>query len=124
MATFTKSTQEIWSSETFTAGSTHADSATKTITGYVGATVSGKITNGATGPTVALTLQIWTSPNNTDWYKFGGVLSGTTTNSDVVSWGAIPIPDGVQYLKIAPATTNTGQNVTVDADISGVTAIA
>jgi len=123
MAT-TKAVTAIFSSETFTAGSAHADSSVVTLDDGYGASLHVKITNGATGPTVALTLQIWVSADNSEWYKFGGELSGTTTNSDIVSWGGIEIPAGVEYLKIAPATTNTGQNVTVDADISEITAIS
>ena len=119
----TKSVTAIWSGETFTAGSTHADSSAVILDDGYGAALHMKITNGATGPTIPLTLQVWVSADNTEWYKFGGELSGTTTNSDVVSWGGIEIPFGVEYIKIAPGTTNTGQNVTVDVDISEITAI-
>jgi hypothetical protein len=39
-----------------------------------------------------------------------------------VSWAGIEIPIGVKYLRLV-AGSNTGQNVTVDADISEVTAL-
>lgn len=120
----TKAVTAIFNSETFTAGSTHADSSVVTLDDGYGAALHVKITNGGTGPTVALTLQIWVSADNSEWYKFGGVLSGSIANSGIVSWGGIEIPAGVEFLKIAPETNNTGQNVTVDADISEITAIA
>jgi len=123
MAT-TKAVTAIWSGETFTASSTHADSSVVTLDDGYGACLHVKITNGATGPTVALSLQIWVSADNSEFYEFGGELQGGTANSGVYSWGGIEIPVGVEYLKIAPATDNTGQNVTVDADISEVTAIS
>lgn len=119
----TKAVTAIFNGETFTAGSTHADSSVVTLDDGYGAALHVKITNGATGPTVALSLQIWVSADNSEWYKFGGELQGNTDNNGEVSWGGINIPMGVEYLKIAPATNNTGQNVTVDADISEVTAI-
>jgi len=123
MAT-TKVVTAIFSSETFTASTTHADSSVITLDDGYGASLHVKITNGATGPTIALTLQIWVSADNSEWYKFGGEMSGNTDNSGIASWGGIDIPVGVEYLKIAPATDNTGQNVTVDSDISEITAIS
>lgn len=122
--TSTKAVTAIFSGETFTAGSTHADSSVVTLDDGYGAALHVKITNGATGPTVPLSLQVWVSADNSEWYKFGGELQGGDDNNGEYSWGGIPIPIGVEYLKIAPATNNTGQNVTVDADISEVTALS
>ncbi len=122
MAT-TKAFTAIFNGETFTAGSDHADSSVITLDDGYGASLHIKITNGGTGPTVALSLQIWVSGDNSEFYKFGGELQSDTDNSGEYSWGGIEIPMGVEYLKIAPATTNTGEDVTVDADISEVTAV-
>jgi len=81
-----------------------------------------KITNGATGPTVAAQSQIWTSPDNSNWYKFGGALIATLGNAIVTSWN-IPIPIGVKYLNVITGS-NTGQNVTLRISGSEVTAIS
>ena len=89
--------------------------------GY-GATLSIKITNGATGPTVAARAQIWTSPDNSNFYKFGGALIATLGNAVITSWGGIPIPIGVKYLEVISGS-NTGQNVTIRVEISEVTAV-
>lgn len=120
----TKTRTSIWSSETFTAGSAHADSSAVDLADGYGAALNVKITNGATAPTVALGLQIQVSNDNSAWFDFGGPLMGDTGNSEVVSWGGIQIPIEAKYLKIVNYQTNTGQNVTVDADISEVTAIS
>lgn len=81
-----------------------------------------KVTNGATGPTVAAQAQVWVSPDNSNWYKFGGALIATLGNNVVTSW-SFPIPIGVKYLKVISGS-NTGQNVVVRVEGSEVTAIA
>jgi hypothetical protein len=121
MAT-TKSVTAIWSGQTLTAGGGDTTSSAVTLDDGYGAALHIKLTNGATGPTVPAQVQIETSADNSEWYEFGGALVGTTTNSDVVSWGGIEIPIGVEYLRLV-AGSNTGQNVTVDADLSEVTAV-
>lgn len=80
-----------------------------------------KITNGATGPTIAAQAQIWASPDNSNYYKLGGVLISTLGNSIVTSW-SIPIPIGIEYIKVVSGS-NTGQNVTIRVEGSEVTAI-
>ncbi len=123
MAT-TKVVTAIFNSETFIAGTPHADSSAVNLDDGFEAALHVKITNGGTGPTIGLELQIQVSADNSEWYDFGGPLPGGTDNDAVTSWGGIVIPPGVEYLKISPATTNTDQDVTVDADISEVTAVA
>ena len=81
-----------------------------------------KITNGATGPTVAAQSQIWASADNNNWYKFGGALVSTLGNAIVSSW-SIPIPMGIEYLKVISGS-NTVQNVTIRVEGSEVTAIS
>jgi hypothetical protein len=76
-----------------------------------------KITNGGTGPTVAAQAQVQVSPDNSNWYNYGGALSGTTTNSDVQSW-AIPLSDSVNYAQVVSGS-NTGQNVTIRCEVVG-----
>ncbi len=81
-----------------------------------------KITNGATGPTVAAQAQVQTSPDNSNWYNFGGAMQSTLGNAVVTSW-AVPIPIGVKYLKVVSGS-NTGQNVTIRCSITEVTEVA
>jgi hypothetical protein len=119
----TKAVTAIFSGETFVAGEAHAASSVITLDDGYGAALHVKITNGATGPTIPLSLQIQVSSDNSEFYDFGGPLQGLTTNNGVISWGGIEIPIGVEYLRLISAVTNTGQNVTVDADISEVTAV-
>lgn len=118
----TKTRSAIWSSQSLTAGAGDTTSSVVVLDDSYGSALNIKLTNGATGPTVAAQVQIQTSSDNTTFYNFGGALVGGTGNSGVSSWGAIEIPIGVEYLKLV-AGSNTGQAVTVDADISEVTAV-
>jgi len=81
-----------------------------------------KITNGATGPTIAAQAQVWASPDNSNWYKLGGALVSTLGNAIVTSW-SIPIPIGVEYVKIISGS-NTGTDVVIRVEGSEVTAIS
>lgn len=121
MAT-TKTVTAVFNAQTLTAGAADTTSTAVTLdTGY-GASLHIKLTNGATGPTLAAQVQIQVSADNTEWYDFGGPLVGNVDNNGMVSWGGIEIPIGIEYLKLV-AGSNTGQNVTVDADISEVSAV-
>lgn len=119
----TKAVTAIWSSQTLTAGAGDTTSSAVDLSDGYGAALHIKLTNGATGPTVAAQVQIQVSADNSEYYNFGGALKGGTANSGVYSWGGIDIPVGVEYVKLV-AGSNTGQNVTVDADISEVTALS
>lgn len=118
----TKTRTSIWASQTLTASAADTTSSAVTLTTGYGASLNIKLTNGATGPTVAAQVQIQLSNDNTTYWNFGGPLVGKTSNSGVSSWAGIRIPIGAQYLKLV-AGSNTGQNVTVDADISEVSTI-
>lgn len=96
-----------------------------------GGVLTMKITNGATGPTVAATATVSIAHNagatptagaeGSDWkrlYQF----AGTTTSSDVAQW-SIDIPPGVMHLQCQFAD-NTGQAVTVEAFLSEITSAA
>jgi len=107
---------------TLTAGAGDHTSDVWTIDDGYGGELYIKITNGATGPTVAAQCQVWASPDNSNFYKFGGALVSTLGNSIVTSW-SIPIPIGVEYIKIISGS-NTGQNVTLRIEGSEVSAIA
>lgn len=118
----TKAVTAIWSGTTLTAGAADTTSSAVVLDDGYGASLHIKLTNGATGPTVAAQVLIQVSADNSEWYDFGRALVGLTTNSGVASWGGIEIPIGVEYLRLV-AGSNTVQNVTVDADISEVTAL-
>jgi len=122
MAT-TKVVTAIWSTQTLTAAAGDTTSGTQTIDAGYGAALHIKLTNGATGPTIPAQVQVRVSADNTEWYSYGGPLKGGTASNGISSWGGIPVPIGVEYLRLV-AGSNTGQNVTVDADISEVTAVA
>lgn len=122
MAT-TKTTTVIWNGQTLVAAAANTISSVVTLTGGYGASLNIKLTNGATGPTLAAVVQVQISADNSEWYDLCGALSGSTANAGVYSWGGIDIPMGVKYLKLS-AGGNTSQNVTVDADITEVTALA
>ena len=81
-----------------------------------------KVTNGATGPTVAAVLQIYASPDDTTYYKFGGALGSTLGNDAVTTW-SIPIPIGVEFIRVMSGS-NTDQDVVVRVEGSEVTAIS
>lgn len=117
----TKVVAALFNAETLTAGAADETSALATLDDGYGAALHVKITNGATGPTVAAKATVQVSPDNSEWYDFC-VLQGGTANNGVYSWGGIDIPIGVEYLRIL-AGSNTAQDVVIDADISEVTAL-
>lgn len=119
----TKARTSIWSAQSLTAGAGNTtSSAVDLSTGY-GAQVDIQLTNGATGPTIAAQVQIQVANDvsGTLFVNFGGPLVGSTANSAVVSW-SVDLPIGVARVRLV-AGSNTGQAVTVDADISNVSAI-
>lgn len=119
----TKARTSIWSSTTLTAGAGNTTSSWVDInTGY-GAFIGVTLTNGATGPTVPAQVQLQTAndTSHTLIVNCGAAVTGSTTNSGV-SYFTFDIPIGVAAVRLV-AGSNTAQNVTVDADISNVTAI-
>jgi hypothetical protein len=119
----TKSRTSIWSAQTLTAGAGNTtSSAVDLSTGY-GAQLDIKLTNGSTGPTVAAQVQIQVAndTSGTLYVNYGGALVAGTANNGTYSW-SIDLPIGVNRVQLVGGS-NTGQNVTVDADISNVTGI-
>lgn len=122
----TKSRTSIWSGTTLTAGAGNTTSSVIDLSGSYGAQIDIKLTNGATGPTVAAQVQVvvandYNAGSPTLLTNFGGAFIGSTTNS-AVSYCSVEIPIGVAAIELI-AGSNTGQNVTVDADVSKVTAV-
>ena len=112
----TKTVAAIWQAVSQAAGATTTSAAVDLRLAYAAA-VSIKVTNGATGPTVAATVQIQTSEDNSEWYNFGGALQTSLGNGIVSQWGGIELPAATNYMRLV-GTANTGQAVQLDADIS------
>lgn len=122
----TKVRTSIWSTTTLTAGAANTNSSWIDLSTVYSALVDIFLTNGATGPTVAAQVQIqvandYNAGSPTKVTNFGGPLVGVTTNNGV-TYFSVEIPIGAAAIRLV-AGSNTGQNVTVDADISTVTAL-
>lgn len=113
----TKSTTVTHNNTSVSAGGADNTSSAVDLTAVDVATISIKITNGATGPTVAGQCQVQTSPDNSNWYNMGGPLQGGVANSGVYSWSNIRITEGVAYAR-AVVGSNTGQAVTFRTEIT------
>ena len=107
---------------TLTAAAGDTTSPLATLDDGYGAALHVKLTNGGAGPTIVAQVQVQVSADNVEWYDLGGPLKGSTTNSAVSDWGGIPIPIGVEYVQLVSGS-NTGQNVTLDSDLTEVTAV-
>lgn len=119
----TKVRTSIWSSTTLTAGAGDTTSSTIDLSAGYGAVVDISLVNGGTGPTIAAQVQVQVAADaaGTLWVNYGGPLVGSVTLSVTSSW-SVEIPIGVEALRLV-AGSNTGQNVTVNADVSNVTGI-
>ena len=107
----TKSAVTIQTSASNTAGSTTTASAVDLTTAY-GMLITGKITNGGTGPTVACDFVVEVSNDNSAWKTLARYTAGTT-NSAVYEF-AVDVPQSTMYARTV-FTGNTGQTVTVEA---------
>jgi hypothetical protein len=118
----TKTVTVIHNDATLTAGAGDTTATAVDLADGFGALLHIKLTNGATGPTLAARCQVQLSPDNSNWYNFGGQLFGSTANNGVMS-ANIEIPIGAKYLRTVSGS-NTGQNVTLRVEISEVTALS
>ena len=122
----TKARSSIHSATNLGAGSGNTTSGVTDTSAAYGAQVNVKLTNGATGPTVPAQVQIqvandYNAGSPTLWVNYGGPLRGSTVNADVSYW-SINIDVPIAAVRLVSGS-NTGQAVTLDADISLVTAI-
>jgi hypothetical protein len=122
----TKARTSIWSAQTLTAGAGNTNSSWIDLSAGYGAQVDIKLTNGATGPTIAAQVQVqvandYNAGSPTLVTNFGGALVGGVTNSEIDYW-SVQIPPATEAIRLV-AGSNTGQNVTVDADVSNITGI-
>lgn len=121
----TKARSSIWAGQTLTAGAANTESAWQDLSGAYAATLSIELTNGATGPTVAAQVRLDVAND----YNAGSpsliveltTLKGSTANNGVYEWH-VELPMGTSAVRLV-AGSNTGQNVTVNADVSKVTAL-
>lgn len=102
---------------TFQASASNAAAATATgssidLTTALGCLVVAKITNGATGPTIACDFVIQVSEDNATYREFSRATSQLGNN--VVTEFSTLLPKEVMYAK-SVFTGNTGQAVTVEA---------
>lgn len=118
----TKTTTVDSNNVTLTAGAGDTTSSGVDLQDGYSATAFVKLTNGGTGPTVAAQVQIEVSPDNSNWYRLGGPLAGSTANSAVSSW-AVPIPQDAKYVRTV-AGSNTVQNVTLRVEVVETSALS
>lgn len=123
--TLTKTARTVVSSSSNAAGATTCG--TLSLVTAQGGILTMKITNGATGPTIACTGNVLIAHNATtptaasagaDWKTLWS-FSGLTTNNGIVE-RSIEIGPGVMQLE-AEFTNNTAQAVTVEAFFSEIT---
>lgn len=119
----TKVRTSIWSAQTLTAGASDTVSSGVNLSAGYGAQVDIRLTNGASGPTVAAQVQVQVACDaaGTLWVDYGGPLQGGVANDGVYSW-SVEIPIGVEAVRLV-AGSNTVQDVTIGADISNVTGL-
>lgn len=93
---------------------------TKDLTVAYGATITARVTNGATGPTIGCTVEVDVSTDNSTWRQFAQVVAGTTNSA--VNDFAFVIPETVLYARLGFGG-NTAQAVTVEGYVHTLTAI-
>ena len=123
----TKTTATIWDTTTLTANAADTVSSYVDLTDAYSAVVCLKLTNGATGPTVAsaVGIQVGVDEDNDDdadaAYNYGGLLSPGVGNAEVRSW-VVEIPPAAEWVRTY-AGRNTDQDVVVEAWVVKTTAL-
>lgn len=109
----------LWPANTLTAGAANQETTPVNLTGKYGALVTVRITNGATGPTVAASCSVLLACDaaGTVYGEYASFTAGTANNA--VYTKAFSIPIGCGAIKLS-AGGNTVQNVTITADICTV----
>ena len=92
-------------------GATHTSSVWNLTTGYGGALHIGLYCSG-TAPSTPASSSILASPDNVNWFQFGGSLVATSGSNVTSSW-VVPIPIGIQYLEVM-----TGGNVLANMQVN------
>lgn len=122
----TKTGSQVINAQTSAANSTYASpsagcqSADQSQATNYGCLWTGRITNGGTGPTIACTAQVDISFDGTAWRQHAQYLAGVTSSTSYDF--EIEVPAAVIHTRIT-FFGNTGQNVTVSAEIEQITGI-
>jgi hypothetical protein len=119
MATATKTARTVVASASLSAST--STSGTWNGTTALGATLTLRILNGATGPTVAPTITVKTSNDNSTW-RLLTTINGTTGNNDDDQY-TVTIDPSVMYVQVTFTQGASGQSVTVEALIQEMTSI-
>ncbi len=115
----TKTSRTILASASNSAGGTTNGTELDLSTKY-GALVCGKITNGATGPTVACDMVVYVGEASGTKREFSR-QTAPTTNSAVTEF-VVEIPPSAMFVNVT-FTGNTGQAVTVECYAQELTSI-
>ena len=105
----------LFNNVTLVAGASDVSSSSINISDSYNVGVLVKITNGATGPTIAAQFIIYISSDDSNWYALIGTFVANLGNNIVTYW-CINIPIWAKYIKIV-AGSNTIQNVTIRAEL-------
>lgn len=110
-----KTGTNVVSSQTSSAGSAQdaVNSGDISLTTSYGATISGKVTNGGTGPTLGCVVNIYVSRDPTNYILFQTFTAGVA-NSGVYPF-TVKVDESVLHAKLGFGG-NTGQAVTVYGD--------
>lgn len=108
----TKSLSTIIAAATSNAAAATTTGTAVDLTVAYGGLITGIITNGATGPTIAASAIVEVSGDNTNW-KTLYTVSGEVTANSVTSWSCSVEP-GIMYARVR-VTGNTAQAVTCEA---------
>ena len=108
----TKSLSTIIAAATSNAAGATATGTAVDLTVKYGGTITGIITNGATGPTVQAVAYVEISGDNTNWKELYQVGGGVTAST--ITPYSCDIAAGVMYARVR-VTGNTGQAVTCEA---------
>lgn len=109
-----KATTALFTSQSLTAAGTQTSSS-RNLASVVSAVFTGRIVNGATGPTIPAHCRVEVSGDNSTFYEFIRVF-GTTLASDDVSFAFPSLPSAFAYARLV-FTGNTAQAVTIHAQV-------
>lgn len=119
MGAITKRFKNLWVNKVLFAGGADIFTDSEPLIEGHGGSMTMRITNGATGPTVQGQIQPQISHDDTTWFDFGSPLQGGTS-ADAVTVDTRDIPEAVKYLRFAGGS-NTVQSITVHVDITELT---
>lgn len=115
----TKTSRTLQASASNAAGATTDGTELNLSTGY-GALVCGKITNGATGPTVGCDFVVYVGEATGVRREFSRQTAGTSNNG--VAEFAVEVPPAAMFVNVR-FTGNTGQAVTVECFAQELTGV-